>query len=76
VVEVGMDFQDIYRNRRVDGAMMRLASFGQSPGERSESHGALDERLERISSMGSGTGSARLRRLGRSKEKDSTSDAV
>jgi len=76
VVEVGMDFQDIYRNRRVDGAMMRLASFGQSPGERSESHGALDERLERISSMGSGTGSARLRRLGRSKENDSTSDAV
>ncbi|KAK4453083.1 Mechanosensitive ion channel-domain-containing protein [Podospora aff. communis PSN243] len=59
VVEAGMDFQDIYRTRRMDGAMMRLASV--SPGERSDSHG-LDERLERldrISSRGSGSISRR-----------------
>ncbi|KAK0626404.1 Mechanosensitive ion channel-domain-containing protein [Immersiella caudata] len=60
VVEAGMDFQDIYRNRRADGAGMRLASV--SPGERSEGHAGLDERLERldrISSKGSGSNSRR-----------------
>jgi hypothetical protein len=60
VVEAGMDFQDIYRNRRADGTVMRLASV--SPGDRSENHAGLDERLERldrISSRGSGANSRR-----------------
>jgi hypothetical protein len=60
VVEAGMDFQDIYRTRRVDGTVMQLASV--SPGERTEGHAGLDERLERldrISSRGSGSNSRR-----------------
>ncbi|KAK3359349.1 Mechanosensitive ion channel-domain-containing protein [Lasiosphaeria hispida] len=50
VVEAGMDFQDVYRNRRADGHMMRLSSISQSLRERSESSAALGERLEEIHS--------------------------
>lgn len=63
VVEAGMDFQDVYRNRRAEGGMMRLASISQSPDERSESTSGLETKLEKITSREST--SVRSRRWGR-----------
>ncbi|KAK4104006.1 hypothetical protein N658DRAFT_239028 [Parathielavia hyrcaniae] len=49
VVEAGMDFQDVYHNRRRDNSIGRLGSIRQSPREEEEglARGAsLDERME------------------------------
>ena len=62
VVEAGIDFQDVYHNRRAEagggmGGLSRLQSMGHSPmSEVPESQGGLHENmLEAMSSRGSGS---------------------
>jgi hypothetical protein len=48
VVEAGVDFQDVYHNRRRDNSVSRLASIRQASREEEEGvRGSLDEQMER-----------------------------
>lgn len=81
VVETGMDFQDIYQNRRQDAQLQRLSSIDQSPNEHAEGATGLNEMLGRPQSRESA--SVRMRgwgrtgsRVGRNKEAGSMSNVV
>lgn len=57
VVEAGMDFQDVYHNRKPDNSIHRLASIRQSPREEEEEgremRESVDEHAEKRRSMDS-----------------------
>lgn len=63
VVESGLDFQDIFHNRRIDRSLSKMSRLDSSPDERSETHSGLDERLERLDKISSRGSNSTMRRF-------------
>ncbi|EAQ90533.1 hypothetical protein CHGG_02468 [Chaetomium globosum CBS 148.51] len=81
VVEAGMDFQDIYHNRRPDSSMTRLASIRQSPREEDEDKVTsmdeqLNEKTEKRQSLDSSSSRRAWRPRSRSTNRGSMSNVV
>lgn len=82
VVETGMDFQDIYHNRRPDNSISRLASIRQSPREEDEDRvrpsadEQLNEKTEKRQSLDSSSSRRGWRPRSRSTNRGSMSNVV